>query len=117
MFEPLRTCSTPDFEEFYRIYSGSIAKREQKSRTWICEMVRRSDYKVLVMKRNAQVIAFSIVFLPDSESFGLLEYMAVAEDYRNQGLGANLFRHSMTVALTAQGKPAPILIEVDSDRE
>jgi hypothetical protein len=115
--EQLKSCREPAFEEFYRIYANSISEREQKSRAWICEMVCRSDYKVLVMKRNNQVIAFSILFLPDSEAFGLLEYMAVNEVYRNQGLGAELFRLSMKSALTHQGRSVPVLLEVDSERE
>jgi len=115
--EQLKSCVEPAFEEFYRIYADSISEREQKSREWICEMVRRSDYKVLVMKRNNQVIALSMIFLPDSEAFGLLEYMAVKDDFRNQGLGGELFRRSMKSALTAKGRSVPVLLEVDSDRE
>jgi len=113
--EQLRSCSDPAFDEFYRIYAESISQREQKSRAWICEMVRRPDYKIFLLKQSNQVIGFSMVFLPDPEAFGLLEYMAIGAVHRNQGLGSELFRRSMESAL--RQRPVPILLEVDSDRE
>src|SRR5215471_12232096 len=116
-FEQLRSCSDPAFDESYRIYAESIARREQKSREWICEMVHRPDYKIFLLKRNGQVIGFSMLFLPDSERFGLLEYMAVAAEHRNKGLGGELFKRSMERAMPREGRHVPILLEVDSDRE
>jgi ribosomal protein S18 acetylase RimI-like enzyme len=113
--EQLKSCGEPAFREFYRIYAESIAAREQKSESWICEMVHNPRNKILVMKRNGHVKGFSILFL--CQSFGLLEYMAVSPEDRNRGLGAEIFRRSMEQALTLDGKPAPILLEVDSDRE
>jgi hypothetical protein len=116
-FEQLRSCKEPAFEEFYQIYAESISVREQKSKAWICEMVRSSDSKFLVLKRNDRVIGFSILFLPASESFGLLEYMAISAEHRSQGLGGEIFRRSMQMAPPRNGRPLPILLEVDSDRE
>jgi hypothetical protein len=116
-FEQLRSCDDPAFDDFYRIYAESISHREQKSRDWICEMVQRSDYDIFLLRRNHQVIGFSMLFLPDSEGFGLLEYMAIATERRNQGLGGELFRRSMDSALRGVKRRVPILLEVDSDRE
>lgn len=113
--EQLKSCSEPAFGEFYRIYAESIAAREQKSESWICEMVHNPHNKILVMNRNGHVKGFSILFL--SQSFGLLEYMAVSAEERNRGLGAEIFRRSMEHALTRDSKAVPILLEVDSDRE
>lgn len=115
--EQLKSCTEPAFREFYEIYAASIAVREQKSEAWICQMVRKPDNKILVMKRDGHVKGFSILFLPLSQSFGLLEYMAVSAEDRNRGLGAELFRHSMEHARAPDGRPLPMLLEVDSDRE
>ena len=114
-FEQLKSCSQPAFREFYRIYAESIAAREQKSESWICEMVCNPHNKILVVKRNGHVKGFSILFL--SQSFGLLEYMAVGAEDRNRGLGAEIFRRGMKYAVSSEGKAVPILLEVDSDRE
>ena len=116
-FEQLRSCSDPAFDEFYRIYAESIAHREQKSRAWICEMVNRPDYNMFLLKADSQVIGFSMLFLPDSKGFGLLEYMAIAAAHRNKGLGGELFRRSMERAVSREGRRVPVLLEVDSDRE
>jgi ribosomal protein S18 acetylase RimI-like enzyme len=115
-FEPLRSCNEPAFEEFYSIYTESIAEREQKPKTWICEMVRRHDYRFFLLKRDGHVIGFSIFYLSHSEEFDLLEYMAIASAYRNEGLGSELFRRSIN-HVTRRGQHVPVLLEVDSARE
>lgn len=113
--EQLKSCTEPAFREFYGIYAESIAVREQKSESWLCKMVHKPDNKILLMKRDGHVKGFSILFL--SQSFGLLEYMAVSAEDRNRGLGAEIFRRSMEHAVSSEGKVVPILLEVDSDRE
>ena len=115
--EQLKTSSGPDFRDFYNIYAASISPREQKPESWIAKMVHKPENKILLMKRDGKVMGFSILFLPSSPSFGLLEYMAIRPEDRNRGLGAELFRRSMECALTPEGRPIPILLEVDSDRE
>ena len=115
--EQLKSCSEPDFRDFYNIYAASISAREQKPESWICKMVGRPESTILLLKREGKVIGFSILFLPSSQAFGLLEYMAVRKEDRNRGLGAELFRRSMECALKPEGRPIPILLEVDSDRE
>ncbi|HEV2991863.1 MAG TPA: GNAT family N-acetyltransferase [Candidatus Angelobacter sp.] len=117
-FEELKSGNGPEFEEFYSIYADSISARERKSKAWISEMAGRTDYKILLLKRDGHVIGFCVLFLPSSETFGLLEYMAVADAYRNGGLGSELFRRSVQAAAEAYPKqPVPLLLEVDSDRE
>jgi GNAT superfamily N-acetyltransferase len=117
-FEELKSGSGPEFEEFYTIYADSIAARERKSKAWISKMAGKAGYKILLLKDNAHVIGFSVLFLPLTESFDLLEYMAIADAYRNQGLGGELFRRSVQAASQARtGQPGSLLLEVDSDRE
>jgi GNAT superfamily N-acetyltransferase len=117
-FEELKSGSDPEFEEFYSIYADSISERERKSKAWILEMAGRAEYKILLLKHNGHVIGFSVLFLPQFENFCLLEYMAVANAYRNGGLGGELFRRSVRAVAEARPKqPASLLLEVDSDRE
>jgi GNAT superfamily N-acetyltransferase len=116
-FERLQSSSDPAFEDFYRIYTESIVERERKSRAWISEMVARPDYVTVLLKEDGRVEGFSILCLPQEDAFGLLEYMAVAGDQRSRGLGAELFQYSMQTALEQRGRPMPVLLEVDSDRE
>lgn len=104
------------FEDFYRIYTESLPRREQKPKAQIAAMVTRPDYWVLLARRNGVVIGFSILFIPSRESFGLVEYMAIDRPYRDMGAGSELFRHSVHAVVSNRGD-IPILLEVDSDRE
>lgn len=115
--EQLKSCEEPAFRDLYEIYAASIAARERKPETWICAMVDAPEYRFWVMKGAGRVIGFSILFLPPAERFGLLEYMAVAPERRNRGVGSKLFKQTMERAGTLDGRSLPILLEVDSDRE
>ena len=115
--EQLTSCGGPSFRELYAIYAASIAAREQKPEPWICTMVRAPEYRVWVTKSASRVTGFSILFLPPAERFALLEYMAVAPEQRNRGVGSQLFQQTVKRAVTPEGRAPPILLEVDSDRE
>src|SRR5260221_4749017 len=112
----LQSCDGPTFRELYEIYAMSIPARERKPEAWICAMVRAPEYRFWVMPGAHRIAGFSILFLPPAERFALLEYMAVAPDRRNHGVGSTLFRQT-----TAQGPPqhpsVPMLLGVGSDRE
>jgi hypothetical protein len=90
--------------------------REQKPRILISAMVCQPHYKVLLLKRNGTPIGFSIIFYPLTETFCLLEYMAIHTMYRNSGLGRQLFLRSIQDVVASRGS-IPVLLEVDSDRE
>ena len=115
-YEPLTSSDGSSFEEFYRIYAESIPLEERKTRAQISEMIARSDYKILLVKRNGMVIAFSVLFIPHHESFCLLEYMGVHITYRNLGIGKKLFQCSFHPEFSDKGS-IPMLLEVDSDRK
>lgn len=116
-FVRLQSASHPDFAAFYAIYVESIAQRERKSQDWISSMLASPDYATILLKDEGCVAGLSILFLPRSDAFGLLEYMAVAAWGRNRGWGNELFRHSVQAAAQQRGRPLPLLLEVDSDRE
>jgi hypothetical protein len=107
-FEPLISAAGGSFEDLYRIYVESIAVLEQKPRDQIAALVERPDYRVLLARRSERIVGFSVLFLPDQERFALLEYMAIQEADRGGGIGAELFRRSLS--------DVPLLVEVDSDR-
>jgi GNAT superfamily N-acetyltransferase len=115
--QQLKSCDGPMFRELYEIYAVSIPARERKPEAWICAMVRTPEYRFWVMPGEARHIeGFSILFLPPAERFALLEYMAVAPERRNHGVGSTLFRQS-TARVPPQHRSVPMLLEVDSDRE
>jgi GNAT superfamily N-acetyltransferase len=115
--EQLESSEGETFRQLYAIYAASIATREQKHESWIAAMIDAPEYRVWVAKAGGLVRGFSILFVPAAAGFALLEYMAVAPDQRNQGLGAELFRRTIDRAVPPGERPLPVLLEVDSDRE
>jgi len=115
--EQLASSEGETFRQLYAIYAAAIPAREQKDERWIASMVGAPEYRVWAMKADGGVRGFSILFLPVAGGFALLEYMAVAADQRNHGLGAQLFRQTVAGAVTPEGRQLPVLLEIDSDRE
>jgi len=115
-YSPLVSDGDPSFDAFYRIYVESMPLRERKPKSQISAITARPDYKILLLKRNAVVVGFSMLFTPANESFCLLEYMAVDAAYRNLGLGRELFLRAFQ-DVASDGGTVPGLLEVDSDRE
>lgn len=113
----LKSCDGPSFRELHEIYAASIAAREQKPEAWICAMVRAPENRFWIMKGAGRVKGFSILFLPTAERFALLEYMAVAPEWRNRGLGSALFKQTVERAASPERPSLPILLEVDADRQ
>ena len=115
--EQLASSEGEMFRQLYAIYAASIAAREQKGESWIAAMIDDPEYRVWVAKAGGLVRGFSILFVPAAGDFALLEYMAVAPDQRNHGMGAELFRRTVDHASTLGGCKLPVVLEVDSDRE
>jgi GNAT superfamily N-acetyltransferase len=115
--EQLASSDGDSFRQLYAIYAASIAAREQKGESWIAAMINDPQYRVWVAKAGGLVRGFSILFVPAGGGFALLEYMAVAPDQRDHGMGAELFRQTVNQAVTADGRKLPVVLEVDSDRE
>ena len=115
--EQLASSDGESFRQLYAIYAASIAAREQKAESWIAAMIDDPEYRVWVAKAGGLVRGFSILFVPAAGGFALLEYMAVAPDQRNHGLGAELFRQTVNQAVAPDGRKLPVVLEVDSDRE
>ena len=104
------------FEALYAIYCESIDLREQKSKADLAAMVSKPNYRLLLAQDDSSVVGFSIVFVASSESFCLLEYMAVDKSYHGRGVGSELFEETVGAVYRSHGA-IPILLEVDSDRE
>jgi len=104
------------FEALYAIYCESIALREQKSKADLAAMVSKANYRLLLAQDDSSVVGFSIVYVAGSESFCLLEYMAVDKSHRGGGVGSELFEQTIGAVHRSDGA-IPILLEVDSDRE
>ena len=108
--EQLTSSEGETFRQLYAIYAASIAAREQKRESWIAAMIcflpsiaSRGE------GRRPRRAGFSIPVRAGGWGCALLEFMAVASDQRNHGLGAELVLRArlMKAARAPRGTPAP----------
>lgn len=102
-----------DCDALVRIYQSAIERSEQKPEAALRALLRDWRYDVLIARDVTGVVqGFSMVFHSETRTFGLLEYMAVAQEARGSGIGAHLF--SSAAAAAAERSPtAPGILEVD----
>ena len=115
-YEPLVSSVDASFDAMYRIYEESIPASERKQKTQISAMTVNPEYKILLLKRDNNVIGFSILFTPTNEMFCLLEYMAIQESHRCMGLGEKFFLKTFKNNVSNGGSTIGLL-EVDSERK
>jgi GNAT superfamily N-acetyltransferase len=105
--------ASPDFDALVAIYTAAHPPSERKPVTLLAAMLERPGYLFLVATLEEAVIGFAIILLfPESDAC-LLEYMAIAEDKRGQGIGQFLFKQ---VVAMPEVSSRYLLAEVDSDK-
>ena len=92
------------------LYEQAIPARERKSAAAIRRMAAEGPHHIVAALDPAGLVGFYVLSLGNMIS--LLEYMAVDEERRGAGVGAQLYNH----ARQAAGR-RPLLVEVDSDLE
>ena len=100
------------FGQMLAIYQSSIEPSEQKPAQELATCLRDPRYHFLVARNGGDVTGFSIQFFPSSGAFWLLEYIAVDQRTRSQGLGCRIFVNAKEAA-AARAPGAPCLLEVD----
>jgi len=111
-FISLDRADANQFEEFFRIYSESIEKSEQKPKEAIQKLSSRNDYSIRLLYSESALSGFSLSYLNLEKKFALLEYMAVDQSKRSHGLGADLLR-DLTTSLFEKHMNW-LVLEVDS---
>ena len=104
---------SPEFEALVAIYLAAHPASERKPVTLLSAMAQRRDYLFLTVNLDEEVVGFSIVNLFPHLDASYLEYFAVAEDRRGQGIGQYLFRQIVEMREVA-GRF--MIVEVDSDK-
>lgn len=79
-------------------------------------MATQPCYHFFVAMHDGTACGFSIFYSDPIESFALLEYMAISQNFRNRGLGSQLFKLSIEALISKTGK-GYVILEVDSPFE
>lgn len=111
-FISLDRADANQFDEFFRIYSESIEKSEQKPKEAIRKLCNRNDYSIRLLYSESVLSGFSLSYLNLEKRFALLEYMAVDQSKRSHGFGAELLRDLTTSLFEKQMNW--LVLEVDS---
>lgn len=109
----VRSTHEPDFKDLVAIYTEAHPQSERKSPERLSAMIQQPGYFFLVAVESSVVVGFSIVRVFDDSDAALLEYMAVAQDRRNQGIGQQLFTQTANLGEISSRF---LLAEVDSEK-
>ena len=102
------------FASLARIYAAAIEPSEQKPPELLRRHVGDDRYSFLIAEDAGDVVGFAAVFIPSSQDFWLLEYLAVDARRRSAGLGVILFEAAIARAgLIVPGTFG--LLEVDAE--
>jgi len=104
----------PAFAAMMEIYTEANAPSERKSRERLAAMIQEPAYFFLVATESDRVVGFSIVRAFEGSDAALLEYTAVADDRRSQGIGSQLLSKTASVDALASKY---LLAEVNSSKE
>ncbi len=115
-FSRLTSADGAEFEGLYAIYEEAIPASERKTRAQMRAMTANASYRIVVAALYGKVAGFSTLYFLKNPNFVLLEYMAVDASMRGRGIGSSIFRESARLLQEELGD-APMIIEIDSDRE
>jgi GNAT superfamily N-acetyltransferase len=112
-FERVEDAQDPRFSSLLAIYRSSHPASERKPGILLSEMVKKPEYLFIAAILEAQVVGFAISnWFPQSDAC-LLEYMAITQERRGQGIGKMLFKYLIAMPQIA-GRY--LLAELDSER-
>lgn len=110
----VRSVIEPEFKDLVAIYTEAHPQNERKSIEWLSIMIEHPGYFFLAAVESNVVVGYSIVRLFDDSDAALLEYIAVARERRNQGIGAALF---LKTANFEEISTRFLMAEVDSEKK
>jgi ribosomal protein S18 acetylase RimI-like enzyme len=102
------------FDQLVEIYTEAITPGGRKSLERLAGMILEPSYFFLVGLESERVVGFAIVRAFDGSDAALLEYLAVARDCRDHGIGSALLRQVMNLDAFSSRF---LLAEVDSDKK
>ena len=98
-----------DFLQVWQIMENSFPPEEHRTRVGQEDLLENSYYQLYGYKNKNVVAAFFAVW--QFEEFAFVEHFAVAENYRNGGIGAQLLKELLVFL------DMPIVLEVELPEE
>lgn len=99
-----------------KIYFESFPPSERVAFSHILDDVSAGQRKLFLVMYVEEVIGFALTMSLKGTDVHLLEYMAVAHEYRNLGLGSALMKH-VSDSLCSTEQVSGLLLEVESPEQ
>jgi GNAT superfamily N-acetyltransferase len=109
-YQVIKSPKEPDFRAVLEIYATAFPKNEQQSQETLENRLRSGQETLIVAKIEGNIAAFAFLFGLKATDFLLVDYFAVAENYRNQGVGSVFFKY---LCHWASVRSIKLLLEVD----
>ena len=103
-------------DRFAEIYELSFPPSERDDTADLVASIAAGERLCYIARRNEELIGFAVAFSLDGLSVALLEYLAVAPQERNAGVGGALLTHLRT-NLGSDGGAVGMVLEVDPPEE
>lgn len=80
-------------------------------------MIRKDDnYHLLAALQDETVIGISLLYLFPSLKFGLLDYMAIINEFQGKGIGTKLFNFTFKIFCSKVPDGTGLLMEIQKDK-
>jgi ribosomal protein S18 acetylase RimI-like enzyme len=103
-------------DRFAEIYELSFPPSERDDTEDLVASIAAGERLCYIARRNGELIGFAVAFSLDGLSVALLEYLAVAPQERNAGVGGALLTHLRT-NLGSDGGALGMVLEVEPPQE
>ena len=103
-----------DFEDAINVYLNSIPRNERQTIDIVKERVAAKNEHLLIGSLSGEVVCMALVWPLENSDFILLDYMAVKEKYRKQGIGTSLIKSILSKYCTNNSS---IIVEVEDPKE
>jgi GNAT superfamily N-acetyltransferase len=105
-----------EFKQSINIYKNSFPYNESRKVEDIVNMLKNDkNYHLIASINNNIVNGISLMYVFRSLNFGLLDYIAIAPSFRNQGIGKKIFNFTFEKLLSLNPDGIGLLMEIQKE--
>lgn len=99
------------------ILHEAIAPEAQLPEQRFRDLLVGGSYRLFAFAEGDEVLGMALVYFSEYLRFAWLDYFAIRSDLRGRGLGSEVFREIVQMAIEQSPQPHWLLFEVDDDYE
>jgi len=99
------------------ILHEAIAPEAQLPEQRFRDLLANGSYRLFAFAEGDEVLGMALVYFSERLRFAWLDYFAIRSDLRGRGLGSEVFREIVQMAIEQSPQPHWLLFEVDDEYE